>query len=85
MIVLDSGVLIAAADSDDGWHAQAAAIVEGHPADQLVLPAPVVPETAWMIGSYLGPHVEAAFVASVAAGDVALVDLLAVDWSRLLR
>lgn len=51
-------------------------------AGQLVLPATVAVEAAWLIGSRLGPSTEAAFVASIAAGDFTVADLTPVDWSR---
>lgn len=81
-VVVDTGVLLAAADADDAWHEQASSLLEGRPAAQLVLPAPVAVETAWLIGSRLGPATEAAFVASIAAGDFTLVELTGTDWER---
>ena len=81
-VVVDTGVVLAAADADDSWHGPASAVVEERPADQLVLPAPVAVEAAWLIGSRLGPATEAAFVASVGAGDFSLVELTATDWAR---
>ncbi|GAC1541214.1 MAG: hypothetical protein NVS3B12_28630 [Acidimicrobiales bacterium] len=47
-----------------------------------MLPGPVSVETAWLIGSRLGPATEAAFVASIAAGDFTVVELTATDWGR---
>ena len=82
MIVVDTGVLLAVADSDDRWHTRCQALLEQYPSAQLALPAPVIPETAWMIASVLGPEVEGAFVASVARGDFAIIDLLPADWTR---
>jgi predicted nucleic acid-binding protein len=82
LVVVDTGVLLAAADADDAWHDRAATLLEARPADELVLPAPVAVESAWLIGSRLGPATEAAFVASVAAGDFTLVDLTVADWAR---
>lgn len=82
MIVLDTGVLVAAAHAEDIWHEQAVAILDRYDSSDLVLPLPVVPETAWMIGSRLDPATEAAFVMSVADGDFTLVDLSSADWRR---
>ena len=81
-VVVDTGVLLAAADTDDAWHEQASTLIEARPADQLVLTGPVAVETAWLIGSRVGPPTEAAFVASIAAGDLTVVDLTAADWGR---
>lgn len=79
MIVVDTGVLLAVADADDKWHPASAALLAGHPSSQLILPAPVIPETGWMIASFLGASTEAAFLSSVAAGDFTVVDLTSSD------
>jgi len=56
--------------------------LQARPAEELVLPTPVATEAAWLIGSRLGPTTEAAFVASVAAGEFAVTELTATDWAR---
>ena len=47
-----------------------------------MLPAVVAAEASWLIGDRLGAETEAAFVASVAAGDFRVEDLTAADWRR---
>lgn len=81
-VVVDTGVVLAAADADDRWHDQASSVLEDRSADQLVLPGPVAAEAAWMIGSRLGAVTEAAFVASIAAGEFGIEELTAGDWRR---
>lgn len=81
-VVVDTGVLLAAADADDRWHDAASTLLEERPADELRLPVTVAVEAAWLIGARLGPATEAAFVASVAGGDFSLVDLTTADWER---
>ena len=81
-VVVDTGVLLAAADADDRWHQQASHLLEERPAEQLVLPTPVAVEAAWLIASRLGPSTETAFVTSVASGDFMVADLAPADWSR---
>jgi predicted nucleic acid-binding protein len=83
MIVVDTGVLLAVADADDGWHTASTTLLTSYPSDQLILPAPVIPETGWMIAAVLGPATEAAFIASVAAGDFTVTDLTPNDWHRV--
>jgi uncharacterized protein len=83
MIVVDTGVLLTVADEDDRWHHAGLSLLENHRSDELILPAPVIPETAWMIGSVLGPATEAAFIASIADGDFTVVDLTPADWRRV--
>jgi predicted nucleic acid-binding protein len=57
MIVVDTGVLLAVADADDRWHLASTELLASYPSDQLILPAPVIPETGWMIAKVLGPAV----------------------------
>lgn len=81
-VVVDTGVLLAAADADDRWNDRAADVLTTRRANELIVPAPVAAETSWMIGSRLGSSTEAAFVASIAAGDLAVVELSPEDWVR---
>ena len=83
MIVVDTGVLLAVADADDRWHTVSKSLLDSYPSSELILPAPVIPETGWMIAAVLGPATEAVFIVSVAAGDFTVVDLTANDWQRV--
>ena len=83
MIVVDTGVLLAVADADDRWHRASTELLASLPSDQLIVPAPVIPETGWMIAAVLGPATEAAFISSVAAGDFSVIDLTSDDWRRV--
>jgi uncharacterized protein len=83
MIVVDTGVLLTVADADDRWHIASKSLLDSYPSSELILPAAVIPETGWMIAAVLGPVTEAAFIASVAAGDFTVVDLTANDWQRV--
>lgn len=78
---MDTGILLAAADADDRWHDQARAVLDRPPTD-LVIPVPVAVEAAWLIATRLGAATEAAFVASVAAGEFTLANLNEADWAR---
>ncbi len=82
MIVVDTGVVFAAADRRDGDHEACLALLDARPSAELVLPALVAAEASWLIGDRLGAETEAAFVASVAAGDFTVEDLTATDWRR---
>lgn len=63
MIVVDTGVLYAAADQRDSDHVACAVLLGARASAQLVVPAVVVAESSWLIGDRLGAPVEAAFVA----------------------
>lgn len=80
MIVVDTGVLYAGADADDKDHAACAALLDGHPGPLLV-PVPVIVETAWLIQTRLGPAHEARFLAATVA-ELERVDLADIDWAR---
>jgi predicted nucleic acid-binding protein len=82
VIILDTGVLLAAADADDHHHGDAVAFFDTHPGERLVLTTTVATETAWMIEDRLDPATEAAFVSSIAAGDFAVEDMNRDDWRR---
>jgi hypothetical protein len=82
VIVLDTGVLYAAADRRDDDHERCAAFFEDHADDLLALPAAVAVETAWMIGSRLGSRAEALFLTTVAAGALTVHDLDQAGWGR---
>ena len=80
MLLVDTNIFVAAADISTPEHEQCAAVLNEH--TDLLVPAPVAVETAWMIESRLGAEAEAAFVDSVAAGELEVVDLNAADWAR---
>ena len=81
-IIVDTGVLLGAANRRDRLHAASVewlVAVEG----PLLVPTPVIVETAWQIEANVGPHAEAEFIASVNRGEVERVDLEQSDWLRV--
>ena len=81
MIVVDTGVLLAAVSSTDRHHTECSELLRAH-VGELVTPTPVLAETAWMIESVVGPGAEAAFVNSAASGELGVEDLNADDYRR---
>ena len=81
-VIVDTGVLLAAADRDDRWHEAARTLLESRSAAELLLPTPAAAEAAWLIESRLGSRVEAAFVRSIGAGDFTVTELTLTDWAR---
>jgi predicted nucleic acid-binding protein len=73
-------VLLAAADTSTPEHARCANVLEAYP--DLAITAAVAAESAWMIESRLGPMAEAAFVSSIATGELEVIDLTPIDWAR---
>lgn len=85
MIVVDTGVVYAVADRDDGDHQACDDLLSSHPASDLLIPTPVIVEASWLIESRLGPAAEAAFLRSVNAGELIRVDLEEADWERTVE
>ncbi|MEU8204740.1 PIN domain-containing protein [Streptosporangium sp. NPDC049046] len=79
--LLDTGVLYAAIDRSDAHHEVAARLLSTLP-DRLLLPVTVLTETSWHVEKNLGAKSEAAFLASVARGELELVDLTVEDIAR---
>lgn len=61
LAIVDTGPLYAVVDADDDDHARCRALLERRDLE-LVVPALVVAEAAYLVGRRLGPMVEAAFV-----------------------
>lgn len=80
MLLVDTNVLFAAADRSTAEHSQCAALLDER--TEIAITAPVATECAWMMESRLGPRAEAAFVESIAAAEIAILDLTREDWSR---
>lgn len=80
-LVLDTGPLYAIADRDDAQHASCLELLEGWVGPMWV-PAPVVVESAWLIGSRLGATAEASFLRSVLTRELSVEDLTDGDYAR---
>ena len=80
MLLVDTNVLLAAADRSAVEHSQCAALLDQR--TDIAITAPVATECSWMIESRLGAHAEAEFVASIATGELELIDLIRSDWAR---
>lgn len=60
-VVLDTGILYAAADADDAWHPRAAKLLAAESGLRIV-PVTVLPEVCYLLHSRLGPRAERTFV-----------------------
>lgn len=69
LAVVDAGPLFAAADADDADHAEAVAALSRQDL-RLVVPALVVAEATYFVGTRLGTAAEAAFLRGMGALDV---------------
>ncbi len=82
MLIVDTGVLLAAADNADPDHDDCAQLLQ-HETGPLVTTALVIAETAYLISRQLGAHDEARFFRSIADGDLDVETLTAVDDHRI--
>jgi predicted nucleic acid-binding protein len=81
VLVVDTSVLLAAADNADPDHATcAAALTDSNP---LVTTELVVDETAYLVGRQLGAAAEAGFFHSVANGDLHVEPFTPSDAGRI--
>ena len=81
MLVVDTSVLVAAADNADPDHQACAKAIES--ASPLVTTALVIAETAYLIGRQLGAAAEAAFFRALAAGELQVETITSADAERI--
>lgn len=81
MLVVDTSVLLAAADTADPDHAACAEAIQA--ARPLVTTALVVAETAYLIGRQLGAPAEARFFRAVADGELQIATIMPADARRI--
>lgn len=82
MLLVDTGVFVAAADIDDRHHHSCAALIETH-LGPLATTALVVAEAGWLIRRQLDMATEVALYNAIADEDIAVIDLVAADWARI--
>jgi predicted nucleic acid-binding protein len=80
-LICDTGPLYAGMDQGDADHEACAALLVGSP-EPLVVPAPVVVELDWLVSTRLGPTPFLAFLADLADGAIAVLDLARADYVR---
>ena len=75
MIVADTGAIVALIDRSDRHHHELMELYEADPS-MWVLPWAILPEVDYLVGSYLGPRAEEAFLVDLAGG------VFNVEWGR---
>ena len=81
MLIVDTGPLLAAADSSDAHHEACRLLLETHPGP-LVTNALVIAEAAYLIARQLGPGADALLFDSITDGTLGIEDLSLGDWAR---
>lgn len=84
MILVDTGVLYAVADDADADHVACTELLATR-TGPLLVPTPLIVETAWLVESRLGPSAEVAFPRSIQTGELSRTDLTEQDWQRIVE
>lgn len=84
IVVADTGAVYALIDASDAWHQRVIAWWRrtGR-ATTILLPATILPEVAYLLGSRVGAAAEAAFVRGVADGEFTIESLDDEDLPRI--
>jgi uncharacterized protein len=80
-VLVDTGILYALADADDGWHERALEWMDDA-SDLLIVPITVLPEVSYLLNTRLGADAELAFIQSIAAGELELEEIRRQDLTR---
>jgi predicted nucleic acid-binding protein len=80
-VLVDTGVLYAAADTSDAWHGRVRRWLERN-SEPLLVPVTVVPEVTYLLATRLGPDAERALLGSLAAGELGLEQVTRADVAR---
>lgn len=84
MLLVDTNVWLAAADSRSARHADCSALLADH-GGELAAPVPVIAETAWLLLDRGGSAAQAGFVATITTGRLEPIDLTTEDWARIVE
>jgi uncharacterized protein len=84
MILVDSGILIAAANAEDRYHEASVQLIKNNRGALLVSPL-VLTEVCYMIGKHGGSEAKALFLDGFAAGALVLAKLSPVDVPRMAQ
>lgn len=82
MIVVDTGPIVAVANSADANHQRCLRLLSEVPGP-LLLPEPLLGEIGYLLGTRCGPRVEAEFIRDIADGAFEVVSLESADWGRV--
>ena len=81
-LVIDTGVLYAALDRDDGAHPRCRALLE-NTRETRVLPSPILPEVDYWVAKHLGVGTMISLLRDIEAGAFQVADLSSADHARV--
>ena len=82
MLILDAGLLYAAAATGDRNHRRSVELISGA-VRPLLVPELVVTEVSYLLADRIGPHAELAFGRSIADGELVVEPVLDSEWGRI--
>lgn len=82
MLIVDTGPIVAAADTADPAHHRCIKLLESHPGP-LVTTALVIVEAGWLIRRQLDQRAEALLYRTIAEGQITVEGLTSGDWTRV--
>jgi len=82
VLIVDTGVLVAATDRNDPQHAACAELITTE-TEPLVTTGLVIAETAYLLDRELGPAVEATLYQSIIEGQLTVEALTIDNWRRV--
>ena len=82
MLIIDTGVIVAAADRNDSHHNQSVELIQ-QASGPLVTTGLVIAECAYLIQRQLGPTAEATIYQSIIDGSLQIETLQTQDWVRI--
>lgn len=80
MLIVDTSVLFEARSRNEAHYGACRDLLRSE--ERLIVPAPVVAETCWMLRSRLGTKHEVAFLDALIDGAFEVVDLVRADYTR---
>jgi hypothetical protein len=82
VIICDTGPLVAVLNAEDKFHDDCLALLEHEPGP-IIVPAPILTEVCYLAATRLGPQAEAAFLDSLASGELRLEPTNSADLTRM--
>ena len=83
-LLLDTGALYAYYDRSDRWHAKMVALLRAE-ARGLIVPAPVIPEVDYLLGTRLGAASRRTFYSGIVGNHYFVADLPRAAYSRVAQ
>ena len=82
MLIVDTGPLVAAADSSDPAYQRCRQLLESHPGPLITTPLAIA-EAGWLIRRQLDIRAEALLYRTIADGQIDIETLTNADWARI--